>query len=903
MKKISYFIITILLIQSIFLLGFTDNVNAINYNLFYGFENTLASNQVTFDESGQFFESWDSHSGSGSEVDTTYAYAGGKSYRVHDAGAGANNVYFNCSPLVTDYFINMTFWIYYESGDTQNGLNCFDIYMYDDLYAVGNILWHIFFESDTSTLHLDFGYFDHNGAEQIIRLTVDDDLWHKIWINYNTADNITIGIYDSGDSASSEVTGIQPVTVVANPKFGQLRFHVEAQYDSEEFFVDNIKMLIGTEAYGEEEDTFYLRLWNIEDGQRLAIYGLGNNNLGQFVCVEGVRHIKGSVVVDDADPELHVYSQYYGSSEDIPITAVFNQGESYSVHIVGADEGYIPACIDGTWTNFESKDKDITLYAGQTYDFWLYPLDYTGQQDYSICNTGWCWKCDNVEPKFCLAKTDYAYDEPITIKYKFPHPKYLLECGKPTTGYIISLYDPDNKPFPFYPSPDNDLYTWKQSQSDFYVDGEWHYLQFNTSTYYGIKKSYARYFLHFYHTDLFDMMDCPSPAFAVTGETFTPEGSIISISPANPKMNQEIEISFTANTTGDLYIEHDISGDWVKLPYVYSSGTHLSYYTPMLPDTYTVILYSDYQDTVLDTDSFTCSGDFDLSGYAGYNVEYLEMFEYRFIAGDPNRNVTIKYRALKNGTLVIQTPRGENSSYSTAVNTSGRMHSFHLPSNAPIGEWNVTLFANSTHYTSFNVVSEENNYVEFGKNVYYDNEQFNLLIKHTYYVGILFKWNGVAQGETWRLADTQYTYERNLPVPKTIANPKGKIGTWTVELWRLNFENKQYILASHVCTVEIYVAPLDTEGGFQFPNLGVVMGSFVGMIVTLFTMFLPLILLKGLHLKQVLPPVTYVLSGSIGLSVSILAGFFPFWVAPFVLIGGVIVLVFKYFLDKRGEGE
>ncbi|GAH04719.1 unnamed protein product [marine sediment metagenome] len=186
------------------------------------------------------------------------------------------------------------------------------------------------------------------------------------------------------------------------------------------------------------------------------------------------------------------------------------------------------------------------------------------------------------------------------------------------------------------------------------------------------------------------------------------------------------------------------------------------------------------------------------------------MFEYRYIAGDHSKNVSIKYRShIHNASLRVTSPRGENTSYSTRVNITGRLYTFGLPSNAPLGEWNVTLFANETHYTSFNIIAEENNFITFGKHTYNDNEPFDLLLKHSYYVGIIFYKDGVAQGSTWKIPQGQHTFELDLEVPYQYVTPT--VGTWTVELWRLNFEVTQYVLSSHTCTV--VDAPYSLTGG------------------------------------------------------------------------------------------
>lgn len=246
MNKTKFIVLLSLFLFFIFP-SITTNVMGATAEYYYGFEGTTATYQVSVGDYGNgFFNSWDDNAIEElSYVDTSFAYEGAKSYRVHDEGAGNNNVYFN-STVSELYLVNTSFWIYFESGDSQVGLNCIEIYN----YATDTPVWRLFFESDSSTAHLDFGYFDHNSVEQIIELSVIDDEWHNIWVSWNSNDSINIGIREN-DGTTSEVTAIQPYDVVDNPNFNRTRWYCSAQFVQEQYWIDFFNVTLSSTPYGE----------------------------------------------------------------------------------------------------------------------------------------------------------------------------------------------------------------------------------------------------------------------------------------------------------------------------------------------------------------------------------------------------------------------------------------------------------------------------------------------------------------------------------------------------------------------------------------------------------------------------------------------------------------------------
>ena len=94
----------------------------------------------------------------------------------------------------------------------------------------------------------------------------------------------------------------------------------------------------------------------------------------------------------------------------------------------------------------------------------------------------------------------------------------------------------------------------------------------------------------------------------------------------------------------------------------------------------------------------------------------------------------------------------------------------------------------------------------------------------------------------------------------------------------------------------------DTEG--ILPDLGVTMGAIVGLIVTMFCTLSPLVVTKGLKTKHSVPSIVYAFTCCLGISVSVLLGFFPFWIIPFIVIIGIIILMIQYIINGGGsKGE
>jgi hypothetical protein len=222
---------------------------------------------------------------------------------------------------------------------------------------------------------------------------------------------------------------------------------------------------------------------------------------------------------------------------------------------------------------------------------------------------------------------------------------------------------------------------------------------------------------------------------------------------------------------------------------------------------------------------------------------------------------------------------------------------------------------NETFQSSFNVIAEENNYVEFIKNEYYEDEEFSLLLKHSYYVALRFYKNGEAVGQSWRLREGQYPFETNLPVPFQYARPS--VGSWRVELWRVNQELQMYKLAEWSCRV---IPRPDTDDGIPDQNeLGDMVGSLVpypynimvgaGIIIGL--VFLPIGLVMGfnqqfgsrIEIKSEILLYICLMTGFIGYVLTIVWGLFPWWTVFTLLFALILIFAIKWYSRSSPAGE
>ena len=861
-----------------------------------GFDVTI----ITFDESGInpgmtegetgfcTFESFDDGAGDSEMIVGGGLGYSGNSFRMDSDGVDFAYLWVNFSADY-DYINKISIWI-------ENTIPNSYIRFYNDTGGVARVgsggagtLWFYPVEGGTTQ-------FSNcaNTEDGFLNIThVSGNQLNYSW--YNSADGTTDYLIGSSQRAV-DWTNISRVRVdcksVAVIYIDQITIDQELQEPDE----------------GETNAPFYFDLYDIHTGTRLKIEGKGDqgfcdSNCGYTNYVETYFYC----------PQLWSgdYPGFEGGCHGNRITVEgysYNIGEKYQFGFL-----YPIGCVNGEVRGYVSWVKNVTLYPGRTYSIFLSIYGYDDEDLISYCKMdrwGDEFGGDPFDAFFCIEKENYSLGETLRTKYRLPTEYWMLNNGYGTGGYTFQLFDKSKQWW------ENPVKTWPVSDyngftGDFETD-----FQITINTDNEFNETARQYYLRIGSNFLNPFVDCPD--FFVGSEAWEPSGEILAVDPDPPAYGQETVISFIANNTCKLKLVHPgIPDEWSE-EYLYSPETHFYRFNPFAYGYWNVILYvknSDQQFVEEDNKGFTVVDDAGEPGEPAYNIEYLYIPDYRIIAGG-NQSVNIQYRILSStGFLNITSPRGEQSPFSTRINSSGRQHVFTLKPPIALGTWNVTLVGNETFQSSFNVIAEENNYVEFIKNEYYEDEEFSLLLKHSYYVALRFYKNGEAVGQSWRLREGQYPFETNLPVPFQYARPS--VGSWRVELWRVNQELQMYKLAEWSCRV---IPRPATDDGIPDQNeLGDIVGSMVpypydimvgaGIIIGL--VFLPIGLVMGfnqqfgsrIEIKSEILLYICLMTGFIGYVLTIVWGLFPWWTVFTLLFALILIFAIKWYSRSSPAGE
>jgi hypothetical protein len=377
-------------------------------------------------------------------------------------------------------------------------------------------------------------------------------------------------------------------------------------------------------------------------------------------------------------------------------------------------------------------------------------------------------------------------------------------------------------------------------------------------------------------------------------------------------MGQEVSIAWQSNGNGYIEICYPNGHVYYRQPYGYSSGVHTLTKTITAIGTLAVNLYTNsllYNNTLpVDTDTLICTplGTNGTYGSYGYGVPYLYIPSYRGIAGYDT--IYIYYRTYKNDSILnVTSPRQEQTFFSTTVsNQSDNVLAIPLEPYMQIGVWNVTLTGGDISgntivlSSSFNIVNEEGNWVEFTKNVYNTNEVFSLFIKHTYRISLTFYKDDIAQGES-----LIYEIGEN---DNTIVNIEKSLialmaGNWRVEMYRINDRNIVELLAEDICMVE-YAKAIDEPLNIDF--IGVIPAPIkllIGIIIPVIFALIPLLVTaslsrKGKDIDNL--ELICVAFFFFGMFISIMLTFLPVASIFIVLLGVIVTFALMYIQRKEG---
>ncbi|MCJ7572343.1 MAG: hypothetical protein MUO82_10805 [Candidatus Thermoplasmatota archaeon] len=709
--------------------------------------------------------------------------------------------------------------------------------------------------------------------------------------------------------------------------FDVVKFN-NALYDGNQLEVDMILQfdIICQSQYIPPEDTNQSADYkNI----KFKFYDKATNNL---------LHFKGLNVPDSTMGNLNFLSALiysikstngfttsYSLTDDIELTMNFTEGEYVDFYIQSTGGQDFNVRINNVFSSFKAMKTTLQLYQGQTYTIYIEPYNFVDGVQYTNCGGD-----DSTEGQIsvCLSKTTYDYGETVRGRYTLPTGAWLNSHGWLRSGWYFAFFNRDDYTWGFGRT-NNWLYVNRIELTPSDFDGTRHTFEFEIKNYnqYGYDQFYNDYEVAIInykagfwdYTTMFQHL-----IFYCTGSNFIPDGNITSVSPNPCNFGQEVTIAFTSNGVGDLKIKYPNGDLYFSVPYGYSSGVHTISKTMSGLGSFSIELYTDspfLNETVLPVDTETLVvnplGGNGTYGSYGYGLPYLYIPNYRVIAGFDT--IQIYYRTYKNNSILkIISPRNETTYFSTTVsNQSDNVLNIPIPNYMQIGNWNVTFHCgdidgnNETLYTSFNVVNEEGNWVEFTKHIFTTNEMFSIYIKHTYRVSITFYKNNIAQGESL-IFDVGISTGINYNIPLDIIMPS--IGNWRVEMWRINDRNIVKLLAEHECTV-IYATPIKGDGGIEI-SLPLIINGFIpsdwqfvlGLIIIIFCFVIIAVIGKKLDVNN-MPSLVYLISGIAGFIIDIKLELFDFWMTVIFAFTFTVLVIwnifgsFGMFSGGLGSGE
>jgi hypothetical protein len=507
-----------------------------------------------------------------------------------------------------------------------------------------------------------------------------------------------------------------------------------------------------------------------------------------------------------------------GYPETIDLDINFVDGSYHFINISG-----MRGPVNGVSRSFNDYSNRIQMFDGQTYN--LFITDSDPFEGYSNCKSTTRASGMEMFGEICTDKSVYPQGESINFRYRMPTGQTLYDHYFPGDYWYLWIYDKDNLLWDTTwwdggQSADNYAYVDNYRLS---LDANYHYFywSYNPSGdgYKTVTGGVDEYKAILGHAGghLFGWdINYVSVDFRITKDDFTPHGNITSITPDPPQLGQLTNISFNANNNGYLTYRNLFSAPETEITitnFQKFSGQEFVNWQFWEFGVYELKLYVANGIEFSLVDSYTVSVT-DINGtYGGYgyNVEFLTSEPYRAVAGYDTLFVT--YRSLdENGTIIIKDPRGQQTAYSTKVGVKYGILNITIPGYAEIGEWNITLNGVDTLYSNFYVVADENNYIEFRRNIYYDNEFFDIKLKHDKKVEVVFHKDGLPYGRDWYL-DVGIFPQGIYDVPIDVVIPTK--GTWKVELWQVNNFVKIKKLAEDTTTVIETPLELLTDGGYQ----------------------------------------------------------------------------------------
>lgn len=901
--------IKLFIIISLFMLTFISINTSVNATLwFMGFEGGTVGQQYG---DSNFYTSLDYNEGLGYQV--AYVYDNLPFYGTRDYYIYFEDYYYS-RPNICTFHYNYT---------TVSSMTYFKMYIRQ--YASCNGEWTYY-------------HFRNNASQEVINIRLGlsnplsyyqyqdfDGIWIQAGIFYTLSGYDYVGWQILSNDTVTYFTNLNETTDTPRNVLTDMRV-TNTKIDSQEesslykFLIDNINYETGTISgipTNETEMGLYtinLRLHNIVTGN--ILYWKGKNVSGGQYSVMGSKDYTDCYLILEDFPTGYGNNNYC-LTETFPITFNFTEGSIIDFSFTNSMALTDFLCNIGVNDIFfKGMTYQLEVHSGSIYDIYLQPTIYIDGVDYNYCGGN---DITNGYVSVCLNKKEYAFGESARLQYYLPTGNWLISNGWLTHGWYFAFFDTSEY---FYGSRLNKWdYINRLEITPEQFDGNRHTSDFEITTYnwHGYEQYYQKYecCILNYENGWFDkelMFD--RMFFYSTGSDFSPNGSIISVSPSPAYSGQAVTISFLSNGIGRLEINYPSGEKMFSQAYLYSNAIHNITKTIIGNGIYSIELYT-YSAVTNTTDlvahqflTVSVLGENGTYGSYGYGVPYLYIPQYRVIAGYDT--ISIFYRTYRNNSrLNITSPRGELTFFSTTVsNESDNVLTIESQSYMQIGTWNVSLeggdiYGNlETLNTSFNVITEENSWIEFSKHTFYDNEPFGLFIKHgSYRVSLTFYKNDIAQGESilFNVGEPEESTIYSVPFNKVTPS----IGYWRVEMWRINDRNIIYELAEWNCYVisSPYIAPI--TGEFSFATIPVLFKILISIVIILVTTLSPLafgiFLTKKTHITELkIPHLLYVGFFMFGMSICVGMGIMDIAYIFAVLFVIAMISIIVWVKEKQG---
>jgi len=612
----------------------------------------------------------------------------------------------------------------------------------------------------------------------------------------------------------------------------------------------------------------------------------------------GIDYHRGYI---NSDLWGHDYLNGGSDTNPVEITTEYATGSWHWINVT-----YPYGVVDGEEVSWKNYSLFTQIYPGNTFNIFLQRYEESDDAGWNNCGNMGFSPCEfSTWTQVCTDKQIYSFGEQILIRSLIPPYQELHDCWA-FDGDAYQLWIYNNEDIPLFWFDHGESATKIFPETGFFdmgQHGSYQYFQWNAPEPTGGNDFYTIYIAHSGGGIFGQDYTLAQVGFTVANGSFSPEGEITGVNPNPAFLGQNVNISFTANNNGKLTKRNILKpGDTEQTLTTFNRFTGTEYVNTEFFEfgAYQLKLYvhDGYTYEQVDTEIVYVNTTNETIGAFGYGVEYLQVTPYRAIGGFDNMEIT--YNTLNDTTpFIIYDARGQRTAHSLLVNKGSGSIRFDLPQRSAIGEWQIFMYGNETLNTSFFVVADENNWVEFAKNSFFNDEPFSIKLKHDRKVEIEFLKNDIAVGQNWFLQANENGYGY-FEVPFQIITPSP--GEWTVNLYEVNNLVRRELLATDTCIVTEQPTPTGGDSGNVYDSILTMIsstsdffggGAFgLGVISGIIILVLTYILADSKVKQDVI-----FLIDIIAILLLVYIGWLPFWIA----IVGIIIAGFSFggFASKK----